>query len=75
MTFGENMESAIQESPASTITNSPVVEGSDADFARLLQPIATRQEADNDVPDDVNDSFSKYLQPTTRHNTSTEKGK
>ena len=82
MTFGEAMEQTAQDSPISMLTASPVVEGTDSDFARLLQPVVTSQETDvtsqetdDNVVDEVDDFFSKYLQPTTRHNTSIEKGK
>ena len=69
------MEQTAQDSPISMLTASPVVEGTDSDFARLLQPVDTSQETDDNVVDEVDDFFSKYLQPTTRHNTSIEKGK
>ena len=75
MTFGETMEQTAQDSPISMLPASPVVEGTDSDFARLLQPVVTSQEIDENVVDEVDDIFSKYLQPTTRHNTSNEQGK
>jgi hypothetical protein len=42
--------------------SSPSGEGSDDDFARLLQPLSDKPVNDQDG-DVLNDSLSKYLQP------------
>ncbi|XP_045160597.2 uncharacterized protein LOC123525537 [Mercenaria mercenaria] len=42
--------------------SSPTVEGTDADFARLLQPM-TEEPAGDKAGDVLNDSLSRYLQP------------
>lgn len=72
MTFNEKVDSALGDSVASMTIDSPVSESSDADFARLLQPMTALQETN--IANEADDSFSKYLQPSKSLNVSVEKG-
>lgn len=42
------------------VVSSPAVEGTEEDFARLLQPMAPEEPAEDGA---LNDSLSRYLQP------------
>ena len=73
VTFDEHVMSVAQDSAAPmAVDSSPAYECSDAEFARLLQPITVHEE--NEAVDEANDSFSKYLKPSRSLNTSVEKG-
>ena len=72
MTFNEKVDSALGDSVASMTIDSPISGSSDADFARLLQPMTALQETN--IANEADDSFSKYLQPSKSLNISVEKG-
>lgn len=48
------------------VVSSPSVEGTEEDFARLLQPMAQEEPAEDGA---LNDSLSKYLQQFTTSDT------